>query len=91
MGLSETWLSDTITDPEILPQGYSNYRKNRGSQGGGVLLAIDNKLPCRQIPCPENLEMVVVSISFSDSDITIYRTYVPPNSFAEHHIILSIA
>ena len=44
ISLFETWLSETITDLEILPQGYSLYRKDRGSHGGGVMLAISNTL-----------------------------------------------
>jgi len=57
--LSETWLSEGITDHEILPQAYTIYRKDRGTRGGGVLLAISSNLPSRQIPSPENLEVVL--------------------------------
>jgi len=47
IGVSETWLNDTITDCEILFKAYSIYRKDRGSSSGGVLLAISNELPSR--------------------------------------------
>ena len=55
ISLSETWLSEAITDLEILPQGYSLYRKDRGSRGGGVMLAISNTLPSKQVLSPPDL------------------------------------
>jgi len=42
--LSETWLSEGITDHEILLQAYTTYRKDRGTPGGGVFLAISSNL-----------------------------------------------
>jgi len=40
--LSETWLSEDITDHEVLPQPYTFYRKDRSTRGGGVMLAISS-------------------------------------------------
>ena len=85
IGLSETWLSDNIADLEILPQAYSLYRKDRGSRGRGVMLAVSNKLPSRQVLSPHNLEVVSVSIFLSNTDITCCMVYVPPNASAEYH------
>ena len=48
-----------ITDHEILPQAYTTYREDRSTPGGGVFLAISCNLPSRQIPSPENLEVVL--------------------------------
>ena len=85
IGLSETWLSNNITDLEIFPHGYLLYRKDRGSRGGGVMLAVSNKLPSRQVPSPHNLEIVTVSISISTTDITCCMIYTPPNATTEYH------
>ena len=85
IGLSETWLFDNITDLEILPQAYSLYWKDRGSRGGGVMLAVSNILPSRQVPSPHNLEVVTVSIFLSNTDITCCMIYIPPNASAEYH------
>jgi len=43
--ITETWLSDNIFDNEILPNGYSIYRNDRNTRGGGVMLAIKNTIP----------------------------------------------
>ena len=85
IGLSETWLSDNITDLEILPQAYSLYRKDRESRGGGVMLAISNKLSSRQTPSPQNLEVVTVSILLSKMVVTCCIIYAPPNATVEYH------
>ena len=44
IGLSETWLQNSITNHEILPKAYSIYSKDRGSRSRSVLLAISNQL-----------------------------------------------
>ena len=89
IGLSETWLHEAIADLEILPQGYTMFRKDRGSRGGGVMLAISDNLPSKQIPSPRNLEVVNVSASFNDSDVIFCMVYAPPNATADYHKDLS--
>ena len=85
IGLSQTWLSNNITDLEILPQAYSLYRKDRESHGRGVMLAVSSILPSRQVLSAHNLEVVAVSIFLSNTDITCCMIYVPPNASAEYH------
>ena len=40
--ITETWLSSTVLDNEILPSNFSLYRKDRESRGGGVLIAVNS-------------------------------------------------
>jgi len=75
IGLTETWLSDTIYDAEILPYNYTIFCKDRPSCGGGVLLAVDNGIPCHQIDSPEDLEAVCINLA-SISPITVCVIYV---------------
>ena len=84
IGLSETWLSKDILDTEILPTKYIIYRKDRGSRGGGVMLAIKNCLPNCELQSPPNLELITVSI-YLNRTITCCMVYVPPNATAEYH------
>ena len=84
IGLSETWLSNDILDTEILPTEYIIYRKDRGSRGGGVMLAIKNCLPSCELQSPPNLELITVSI-YLNRTITCCMVYVPPNATAEYH------
>ena len=38
--LTETWLDDTISDHEVLPDEYSLYRRDKNRHGGGVAILI---------------------------------------------------
>ncbi len=62
IGVTETWLNDSILNNEILPYDYSIFRKDRNSRGGGVLLAIHISIPTKLIPSPPNLEIIVVEL-----------------------------
>ena len=42
--ITETWLSNSILNGEILPSNYTIYRRDRASRGGGVLLAVKDHL-----------------------------------------------
>ena len=55
------------------------FRKDRPSRGGGVLIAINNKISCQITSSPTNLELMCVRLLISNP-ITICVTYIPPNS-----------
>ena len=42
--VTETWLSESFFDQEILPPNYIIYRNDRKTRGGGVPIAIKNSL-----------------------------------------------
>ena len=63
--ITESWLSDSIFDNKILPSGYSIFRKDRGSRGGGILIAVADSIPIKLIPSPSNLEALTIMISYS--------------------------
>ena len=77
--VTETWLSDSIYDSEILSVSYVLYRKDRPSRGGGVLIAISDSLFSCLIPSPPDLEIVSVKIGQSN-DTVICCIYLPPES-----------
>lgn len=58
-------------------------RKDRGSRGGGVMLAIRNTKSYKIIPSPPDLEMITVSIG-SSFPIIYCLAYVPPNSSEQY-------
>ena len=68
----------TLLNGEILPSGFTVYRCDRGSRGGGVLLAVNNSLPSRQLHTPSLLELLTVEVS-SKPPILIC-VYIPPSS-----------
>ena len=64
--VTETWLSDFIFDHEILPCGYSLYRKDKSSRGGGVLIAVSDLISSSLIPSPPDLEVITVNVVTMD-------------------------
>ena len=77
IAITETWLHDNIFSRENLPNNYTILRKDRDTRGGGVLLAFSDALNIRQLPCPNNLEVVTVEV---DCAFTLCLTYRPPNA-----------
>lgn len=77
--LVETWLSDSIFNNEILPKGYTLYRKDRSHRGGGVLIAVSTLIPSYLLPTPEELEVISVVLQLQQ-DITLCTIYIPPGS-----------
>ena len=55
------------------------YRKDRGSRGGGVLVAVDESIPSSLIDSPPNLEIIVVQLGLT-YPIVWCTVYIPPNS-----------
>ena len=75
---------NAVLDSKILPHGYTIFRTDRGSCGGGVMIAVSHEFPSKQIPSPPNLEVVTVSISLVLA-IICCMVYIPPNSTVEYH------
>ena len=74
--ITETWLSDKISDSEILLSSFVLYCCDRPSCGGGVLIAVHKSLPSTLIPSPSDLEVVVVKLCL-DNDFVICCVYDP--------------
>ena len=66
-----------ILDKEIIPYGYSIYRKDRTSRGGGVLVAIKNTISSRLVQSPLNLELIAVELF--EINYLVFVVYLPPN------------
>lgn len=58
--VTESWLSEKISDGEILPSNYIIYRHDRGSKGGGVLTAVSREISSRKMSSNPKLEAVSV-------------------------------
>ena len=74
--ITETWLSEFISDSEILPL----YRNDRHSRGGGVLIAVTSYLFTSLIPSPHGLEVICIKLGQGNDIIVICCVYVPPGS-----------
>ncbi|CAB4028557.1 Hypothetical predicted protein, partial [Paramuricea clavata] len=86
--VSESWLTPSVLNKEILPNGYDIYRCDRqdGKRGGGVLIAIKNEIESkRRKELESNCEIVVCEIHISKGmKLIICGFYRPPSSKNEY-------
>ena len=82
--ITETWLSSSVLNNEIFPSSFTVFRHDRGSRGGGVLLAVHQSLSSHQLPSPSHLELVTVKVTHSSS-VIICVVYIPPNSSLDYY------
>ena len=77
--ITETWLNSSIFDNEILPSSFTIFRRDRGSRGGGVMLAIKDNIPSKLLMSQPELEAVTVQI-LSKFSFILCLVYLSPNS-----------
>jgi len=71
-------LSYNIFDNEILT-GYSLYHNDRGTRGGGVMLAFKNTIPSCIMTSPPDLEALSVNVG-GNNPKTFFIVYTRPSS-----------
>ena len=74
--ITESWLSSSIYDHEVLSSDYVLYRNDRVSRGGGVFIAVHTSIPSSLVCAPPNLEIVTVMLS--SSSLILCTVYIPP-------------
>ena len=83
IAITETWLHEGIADNEILPSSYNVPRNDRGSRGGGVLLAVKSNISCSRRPDLEEdiCELLWAEIPLKNSGSYFLGVfYRPPSS-----------
>ena len=90
IGLSETWLSDDVSDAELFPACYTVFRSDRNfattglSRGGGVLLAVDSSFKCIRINVDAlctafpGIDILGCKVVLSNVSVSIFVLYIPP-------------
>ena len=75
VAVTETWLSGSFFDNEILPTGYSIFRKDRPSRGGGVLLAVASHIPSSFIYSQSDPDILTIKL-LSPSSVIVSVVYI---------------
>lgn len=81
---TETWLTDSVYDNEIIATGHCIFRKDRMTRGGGVLVAVENSIASTEVNSPSDLEVVTVTVG-PRNDVTICAVYIPPSAPESYH------
>ena len=83
--ITETFLSDEISDGELFDGGYSIFRRERDRHGGGVLIFIKHDLPAvRQHDLETDCELIWIELKDATSKILLGTFYRPPSSNSEY-------
>lgn len=104
IALTETWLNDSVHDSELFDSNYfSIYRRDRNfiatntSRGGGVLIALNQKIPSTQINANSfcdifnnliYIDVVVVKLKLISGFLYVLVIYVPPSTTIEEYELL---
>ncbi|XP_068714326.1 uncharacterized protein [Montipora foliosa] len=83
--VSETWLDDTVFDHEILPTGYTIFRR-----GGGVLMAFKSDITAwRRNDLESDCELLWCEFTSSAGQKILFGSYYrPPNTGIEYFELL---
>lgn len=83
----ETWLSDDVTDHELLLFDYQLQRLDRNRHGSGILVYVHNSLSYKVLlqGGPHNLEFLALSVSTKNNKHCLYLSFLPP---PPHHQFL---
>ncbi len=65
----ETWLSEDVTDNELLLPDYQVYRLDHNRHGGGIVLYVHDSLSCKKGD-PHNLEFLALSVTSISALVT---------------------
>ena len=79
IAVTETWLSSSYYNNEVLPTGYSIIRQDRPTRGGGVLLATISHIPSIVIYSNTSPDILTIKLLLH-SPILISAIYIPPSS-----------
>ena len=91
LAITETWLTDSVLDAEILIPGYNIFRKDRqDKRGGGVLFLIQNALEVEYLDnfSSKEVESIWCLLKLNHFSIHLGLFYRPPNYNNEQNKIL---
>ena len=82
IGISETWLSNDISNETLGLSDYNVFRADRGGGNdphGGVLIGVRNKFQAKCVVSDPNFETVIASLQVNHTCIKIVTCYRTPS------------
>ena len=85
--LTETKLDDSFPDNQFTIEGYRLFRKDRNSHGGGLILYINDDIPCRIIDLNlTGIEVIATELTLSNNKWVFINVYKPPKTNNIHFL-----
>ena len=87
--ITETWLHSNVFDHEIVPSGFTVYRRDRtNKRGGGVLIAVCSKIRSKLVFTHSFVEIITIELCLSPKCLFLSCVYVPPNCSDTYYLHL---
>ena len=82
IGMSETWLDDSVTNSELEIDGFRSYRRDRAGRGGAVIVYVSDDVKGMRRHDLENDEMEVVwiQVKMRRRQVLVGNVYRPPGA-----------
>ena len=82
--ITETWLSEEISNVELSIPNYHIFRLDRNRHGGGVIVYVISSFSAKVILAgPSDLQLIVISVSCRNISYCIGVFYRPPSSVTD--------
>lgn len=76
---TESWLDGDVLNNEVFPSGYTSYRKDRNTRGGGVFILVRDTVQSIPVRGDDSSESVWCRVIFPDGrNIVVGSFYRPP-------------
>lgn len=87
--ITESWLTDGLSNFELFDERYSVYRKDRDNEklrGEGVIIAAKKKITIERVDfiCDCDIECLMTKAKYKGSSFIVYCVYIPPNTGIAH-------
>lgn len=78
--ITETWLSDEISDDVVFPSSYRVYRRDRNRRGGGVAVLVKYALDATILNQIDDHESLSLKVSYCGRSFLVFAVYRAPDS-----------
>ena len=82
LGLSETWLDESVMDSEVEIPGFKHFRRDRNRRGGGVMVYVPEQFKVvRRKELEDNaVEALWIEARMVNTVVLVCNVYCPPNA-----------
>ena len=88
----ESWLSQDISDSELVITGYAIFRRDRNRHGSGIIIFVKDTLSCTILPISTSPSMEFISLifEFCSSKFCVSVFYRPPSSVVSYFELFDV-
>lgn len=82
LGLSETWLDESVMNSEVEIPGFKHFRRDRNRRGGGVMVYVPEqfKVVRRKELEDDAVEALWIEVRMVNMVVLVCNVYRPPNT-----------